>query len=551
MGSGGMVVCPQPLAAEAGLAVLQGGGTAVDAAVATAFVQGVVDPLMGGLGGCGVMLVRLPDGREEVIDFYARAGSGVRDDQWERRFLRQASDRYGYVLEGWVNDVGHQSVGVPGTVAGLAEALRRHGSLGWAEVLQPALEQARRGCPVTGTVHEYWVRQAGPDEVPNRQRVQWTAEARRIYTRDGELWPVGETIPNPDLARTYRRLAEAGPDDFYRGEIAAAMAEDFAASGGSITAADLAGYRPHVGPALAGSYRGHRIATVPPPGGGLTLLQLLNHLEGTDLRALRWPSVEGARALVRAMAWAAGERERGVADPLFVPVEVDRLVAKEYAAAARTAHESPTTTQVCVVDGRGGAVSLTHTLGACSGVVTPGLGFFYNNYLNCFDPRPGRVNSLAPGKTRVTMMAPTMVFDRDGDGEEDDGTGPGPVAAAAGARAGGGGRLAVVAGAPGGTRIVTGILQALLNLLDHDMSPVEAVSAPRLDFQGEEVRAELRLPTPAVEGLRAAGHRVTRRPLAYDPYFAKVQLIQVAPDGSLRGASDPRGDGGVALAAGA
>jgi gamma-glutamyltranspeptidase/glutathione hydrolase len=293
-----------------------------------------------------------------------------------------------------------------------------------------------------------------------------------------------------------------------------------------------------VGPPLTGSYRGHRIATVRPPGGGLTLLQLLNHLEATDLRAAGWPSVEAARALVRAMAWATGERERAIADPLFVPVEVDRLVAKEYAAAARTLHDSPTTTQVCVVDGRGGAVSLTHTLGACSGVITPGLGFFHNNYLNCFDPRPGRVNSLAPGKTRVTMMAPTMVFAETASG------------AGAGGGEGGGGRLEVVAGAPGGTRIVTGALQALVNLLDHGMSPIEAVSAPRLDFQGEVVQAELRLPAAVLEGLRAAGHRVNRRPLGYDPYFAKVQLIQVGRDGRPRGASDPRGDGGIALAAG-
>jgi gamma-glutamyltranspeptidase/glutathione hydrolase len=518
-----MIVCPQPLAAEAGLGVLRAGGNAIDAAVATAFVQGVIDPMMCGPGGCGVMLVRRGDGREEVIEFYARAGSRVRQGQWESRFIREATDRYGYVLEGWVNDCGYQAVGVPGTVAGLAEALRRHGSLSWAEALRPAVEQARRGCPVTGTVHDYWTRDVGEDAVPNDRRIQWTQEARRIYTKDGELFAVGESIPNPDLVSTYERLAAAGPDDFYRGEIAAAIAADFHANGGFITADDLAGYRPSVSPPLSGGYRGRRVVVPGPPAGGLTLLQMLNYLEGFDLGTFAWPSVEAARARVEAMAWAVGEREAHLADPLFAPIEVDQLVAKEYAAAARVLHESATTTQVSVVDGAGNAVSLTHTLGASGGVVTPGLGFNYNNYLNCFDPRPGRINSLAPGKTRVTMMVPTMVF------------GPG------------GRVLEVVVGAPGGPRIVTGVLQTLLNLLDNGMSPVEAVSAPRLDFQRDQVQTELRMPAGVLDGLRAAGYEVNRRPLGYDPYFAKAQVIQIGADGTPRGASDPRGDGGIAL----
>jgi len=518
---GGMIVCPQPEAAEVGLEVLRAGGNAVDAAVTTALVQGVIDPMMCGIGGSGAMLVHTAEGQDEVIEFYARAGSGVREDQWEHLFLREAADRYGYVLEGWVNDCGHQSVGVPGTVAGLAEALRRHGTIGWAEALRPGLEAARRGLRVTGTVYEYWVGDHGPDVVDGRRRIQWTPEARRIYTRDGELYRPGEVIPNPDLARTYERLAEAGPEDFYRGEIAATIAADFQAAGGSITAADLADYRPRIAAPVVGSYRGRRLLAAGPPAGGVTLLQMLNYLEGFDLAGWGWPSLEAARLLVQAMDWAMGERERHLADPAFVMVPVEALIAKGRAAAARSVHEAPTTTHVCVLDGAGNAVALTHTLGACSGVITPGLGFLYNNYLNGFDPRPHRPNSLAPGKTRVTMMTPCMVFEH--------------------------GRLSIVIGAPGGTRIVTGVLQALVNLLDHGMSPVEAVSAPRLDFQGEVVQAELRIPSRVVRGLEELGYRVQRRPWSYDPYFARVQVVQVAEDGSLSGASDPRGDGGVAL----
>ena len=172
-----------------------------------------------------------------------------------------------------------------------------------------------------------------------------------------------------------------------------------------------------------------------------------------------------------------------------------------------------------MIDREGNAVSMTHTLGAASGVVTPGLGFFYNNYLNCFDPRPGRVNSLAPGKTRITMMVPSLAF-RDGE-------------------------LSVVIGAPGGTKIVTGVLQTLLNLVDHGMTPVEAVSAPRIDFNGDVVQAETRVPGDVLAEVRDAGFPVNRRPLGYDSYFSKVQVLVVGQGG----ASDPRGDGGVVLTA--
>ncbi len=255
----------------------------------------------------------------------------------------------------------------------------------------------------------------------------------------------------------------------------------------------------------------------------MTLLQMLNYLEGVDLAAVGWPSAEAARYRVEAMGWAMADREEHLADPLFATVPVAELTAKEYAAAARAAHDSPTTTHVCVVDGDGNAVSLTHTLGSSSGVVTPGLGFNWNNYLNCFDPRPGRANSLAPGKTRVTMMVPTILMAD--------------------------GRPSVVLGAPGGTRIVNGVLQTLLNLVDHGMSPLEAVAAPRVDFQGESVEAEQRIPGDVLDRLRELGYRVNRRPGSYEAYFSRVQVIEVGPDGKLSGASDPRNDGGIALPA--
>lgn len=223
------------------------------------------------------------------------------------------------------------------------------------------------------------------------------------------------------------------------------------------------------------------------------------------------------------MGFAFADREEYLADPEFVEVPVERLTEKQYAAAARQAHDSPTTTQVTVVDRNGDAVSMTHTLGSSSGVVTPGLGFTYNNYMNCFDPRPGRANSLAPKKTRITMITPAFCFD--------------------------GGRLKYAIGAPGGTRIVGGVLQTLLNLVDHGMGPEAAVAAPRVDFQGETVAAEQRVTSDILAAIGEAGYDVKRRPLSYDAYFSRVQLVEVGEDGSLEGASDPRKDGGIALRA--
>ena len=524
-----IIVCPQPQAAEIGLEVMRRGGNAIDAAVTCAFVQGVLDPQMCGIGGCGVMLVHTATGGDALLEFYATAGSRTREDQWEHLFLREAADRYGYVLDGRVNDVGYQSVGVPGTVAGLHEALTRFGTISWERAIEPAIPLARDGFPVSGFMHGYWTTDYGPDVVPNLQRIQATPAAKSIYTHDGKLYAIGERMVQSDYARTLERLSSEGPDAFYRGEIADEIAADFEANGGFITREDLEGYKVNVTEPLRGTYRGLQIAAAGPPAGGLTLLQMLNFLEGYDLGAQGWPSTEAARLLVEAMAWAMADRELHIADPRFIEIPTGALADKEYAAKARDvvaagarAHDRADTTHVCVVDDAGNAVSLTHTLGSASGVVTPGLGFGYNDYMNCFDPRPGRPNSILAGKTRVTMMTPTFVFEK-------------------------GGKLRACVGAPGGTKIVTAILQALVNVIDHHMSPVEAVSAPRIDFQGDLVQAEARIPLAVCRGLEKRGYQVNRRTLNYDSYFARPQLIVAEPDGFLHGASDPRKDGGAAF----
>jgi gamma-glutamyltranspeptidase / glutathione hydrolase len=528
-----MIVCPQPLAAEAGLEVLRRGGNAVDAAVTTAFCQGVLDPQMCGIGGSGMMLVHsAATHATETIEFHARAGLQVRPKMWEPIFVKEAADRYNFVVEGGVNDAGYQSVAVPGTVAGLALALERHGTIPWADALRPAIGYAQDGFAVTAGLHSSWTSEMSPDQLPMARRIQVTAAARRLYTNSGELKEIGEPLLQPDYGSTLEVLAREGARAFYEGEIAERIATDFQANGGFITREDLAGYEAEVYPPLESSYRGLRLLAPGPPAGGLPLLQMLNFLEGFDLAAAGWPSVEAARLRVEAMGWAFADRERLLADPKFADVPVEHLLDKAYAEearrrvgagerfAGRPPIESPTTTHVSVVDGEGNAVSLTHTLGSSSGVVTEGLGFGYNNYLNCFDPRPGRVNSIAPGKTRITMMVPTIVLDGD--------------------------RIRAVVGAPGGTKIVTAVLQTISNVFDHGMTPVEAVSAPRIDYQAETVQAEGRVPATVVAGLRSAGYHVNRRPQNYDWYFANAQLIVAGMDGVLHGASDPRKDGGAA-----
>jgi gamma-glutamyltranspeptidase/glutathione hydrolase len=528
-----MIVCPQPLAAEAGLEVLRRGGNAVDAAVTTAFCQGVLDPQMCGIGGGGMMLVHTASAATtEAIEFHPRAGGQVRADMWERIFVKEAADRYNFVVEGGVNDAGYQSVAVPGTVAGLALALERHGTISLADSLQPAIAYAEEGFPVTAELRASWTSEMSPDQLPMARRIQVTPAARALYTNEGRLKDLGEPILQAEYGRTLRTLAREGARAFYEGEIAERIAADFQAHGGFISTSDLATYQAEVTAPLESSYRGLRVVAPAPPAGGLPLLQMLNFLEGYEFGAAGWPSVEAARLRVEAMGWAFADRERHLADPRFAAVPVTRLLDKAYAAEARRRAaagerfagrpplEAPTTTHISVVDGQGNAASLTHTLGSSSGVVTEGLGFGYNNYLNCFDPRPGRVNSLAPGKARITMMVPTIVFAAH--------------------------RLRAVVGAPGGTKIVTAVLQTLLNVIDHGMTPVEAVSAPRVDYQADVVQAEGRVPATVIEGLRAAGYAVNRRPQNYDWYFANAQLIVADEDGRLIGASDPRKDGGAA-----
>lgn len=531
----GMVVAPQPAAVEEGVRVLQAGGNAFDAAIATAFAQMVVDPQMCGVGGFGCLtLYDAVHDAVVVIDFNAAAGQAARPDQWTNVIADEYWSGYGWALENHANDIGYGAIATPGTVAGLAELHRRFGSRPWPELLQPAIHLARDGFLVSAELARQWAMPATGEMLPMMARLGFNDESRRIYLEQGDKpYALGQRFRNLDYAATLDRLAVLGPEEFYVGDLARRIADDLARNGSTVTLADLQSYQPHVQDPVVGSYLGHDIATNDSPGGGVSVLEMLNILEGYDLPALGHNSESYVYIVARAQIAAMTDRAQYVGDPLFVDVPVATLVSKEWAGtwrerlataerlvAPRYHPDSPTTTNVTVVDREGNCIALTHSLGASSGVITPGLGFMYNNAMNCFDPRPGLVNSIAPGKNRITGIAPTIAFTQS--------------------------RPSVVLGAPGGTRIMTGILHVLVNVLAFGMSPVEAVSAPRFDCQSNILDAEARIPSWIMQAAAdRAGLRLWPNPASYGN-FSLVQAIVLNPEtGAVAGGADPRSGGAV------
>jgi gamma-glutamyltranspeptidase/glutathione hydrolase len=528
----GVVVAPQPEAAEAGAEILKAGGNAVDAAIACALVQTAVDPFMCGIAGFGSCQIYALGGAHEVIDFHGRAPLKATPDMWEDLIEGESEDGFGFLLKGQVNQIGYLSVTAPMTLAAFDHALRAHGTMPLAALLEPAIAWAEDGFLVRPAVHGYWTDPPAPGRVAHPEYVLRHPGTRAIYAgEDGGLRPVGARIRNPDMARTYRRIAEHGARDFYEGAIAREIAADFAANRGLLDLEDLAAVRPVVGPPLEGSYRGLRVTTNRPPGGGVQVLEMLNILEAFDVGAMGHGSADHIALLAEAMKIATIDKDAKVGDPAFVDVPLEELTSKDYAAghaeairAGRKAHvkrlnpggeESPDTTHVVVVDGAGMAVTMTHSIGMPSGVVTPGLGFMYNGCMGAFDPRPGRAGSLAPGKARFTAMAPTLLFDDDG-----------PMFAV---------------GAPGGTKISMAVMQAIVNAIDFGMSALEAVAAPRVLALSDTLDLSNRALHSVERELRARGYRTRRSPRSHD--FASPHAARRRADGSWEGGADPGRDG--------
>ena len=526
----GMIVAPQPEAVEAGAAVLARGGNAIDAAIACALVQGVVDPLMCGIGGFGSMQVFMPKrGIHQVLEFYARAPLAATPDMWVNKLRGQSHDGFAFLLEGGISEQGHLAVCTPGNVKGYAEALSRYGTLDWAEAMAPAITQAKRGVMVRPHMHWFWSQdQSGSGQVNTPDKLRLTRTGRSVYfNEDGSAKRLGQMLHNPDMARTLERLAAGGPELFYHGELAEQMAADFAAHGGLIRKEDFAAYQLSVVEPIWGSYRGHRISTTPPPASGLLMLQVLQMLEHFDLRALGHNSVEHIRLLAEAMKRMTIDKDQHMGDPAYVDVPVARLISKEYAAqqaasirrgeravVKRLDRSERDTTHVSVVDKEGNCVALTHTLGSPSGAITEGLGFIYNGTMSRFDPRPGRAASIAPGKRRASSAAPTIVFK--GDVPQ------------------------IVIGAPGGSYIAPAVAQGIMNVIDFDMSMLEAVATPRIVAVSESIDVANRVPLSVTDALEADGYSVKRNPQSYA--FAALHGIRIQDD-ELDGGADPQRDG--------
>ena len=531
----GTIVAPQPIAVEEGAKILKKGGNAVDAAIVCAMVQGVVDPHMCGIGGYLIANGSFSDntetGRRNIVDAPAVAGARVSDEMWEDQVIRPNPDGWGFFLKGQVNDIGYQSMCVPGAVRGLDSLLRERGTISWSEALKPAIRIAREGFVVGTTLSDLWkARRKYPEEVSFLDRIQFNAESRRIYFHaEGRPYEPGEQIQNPDYARTLQRLADEGPDSFYEGLLAEEIISDVTAGGSFLTAQDLADYQLREVEPVVVPYRGYSVSTSPPPHGGLTLAAILRILEGYDLASYDHNSADYIYLFSMAMKAAFADRNQQHGDPQFISVPAKSLVDTERVSYWRSIidsgspietgladSDSPHTTHVCAADDKGNYLSLTHSLGMSSGVITPGLGFMYNNSMVNFHPYSGHANSIHPGKGRTTGMTPTIVY-KDGCPE-------------------------IVIGAPGATKIITAVAQVLVNVIDFGMTMEQAVFAPRFNCQGDRIECHARIPEYVCAEVRKR-HPIERFPDSYGA-LALVHGIAVNPDtGKLEGAADPGADG--------
>src|SRR6266446_3087344 len=545
----GMVATDEPLASQAGVEILKRGGNAVDAAVATAFVLAVVEPAAGNIGGGGFMLVRLSGGKTTFFDYREMApGKATRD-----MYIKPDGK-----LDEQASTIGYRSVAVPGTVAGLALALKMHGTMKLADVMQPAIRLAEEGFPVS----EKLVREFAEE----RPALQQFSISSHIFLNDGKMYRAGDLLRQPVLAATLKRIAKKGPAEFYRGKTAQMLARDMAAAGGLITMDDLAHYQPKIREALHGSYssdgqRWEVLSAPPPSSGGVAAIEALNMLQSVPLKG--WDDPQSVHMVVEVMRRVFADRAAYLADPDFTNVPVAGLTDSCYArellgtidlhratpsndvhagnphvcnqglsasAAPNTIislGEGPHTTHFSVVDAAGNAVANTTTLNDSYGShVTSSAGFLLNDEMDDFTTQPGVPNALfgliqsegnaiAPGKRPLSSMTPTILL-RDG-------------------------KLSFVTGSPGGPTIISVTLLSVLDWMRLGMEAQAAINAPRFHHQWlpDTLLLEESFPDELVKALEARGHKVTRR-----GHLGLVNAIGIDPrTGERCGAADPRDDG--------
>lgn len=527
----GMVGSTEEHASQIGVRILQQGGNAIDAAVAVGFALAVTHPAAGNIGGGGLMVIRFADGRTTAIDYREMAPAGATRDMFLGADGKPVAER---------SLVGALAAGVPGSVAGLAHAHGKYGRLPWRDVVMPAVELAERGFVVS---HALARSLRGAQKQLGR-----FPESSRIFLRDGRFYEAGETLVQADLGKTLRLVAERGPEGFYRGPVADLIADEMTRTGGLITRDDLAAYKAIERKPLSGTYRGYDLIAMPPvSSGGIALIQALNILEAFPLAEFGHNSSKTIHHVVEATRRVYADRSEWLGDPAFFEVPVTGLLSKRYAGALRSSFdparatpssavkpgsprdfESDDTTHYSVVDAEGTAVSTTTTIngGYGNGQVVPGAGFLLNNEMDDFSAKPGSpnmfglvggvANQVEPRKRMLSSMTPTIVA-RDG-------------------------KTVLVVGSPGGSRIITTVLQVVMNVIDHGMDVQEAVDAPRFHHQWlpDEIRIERQgFPRDVVSALEAMGHKV--RVL---PDMGDVHAIVIDPKTGVRyGASDPRMDG--------
>lgn len=523
----GMVASVDEAATRVGVEILKQGGNAVDAAVAVGYALAVTHPQAGNLGGGGFMLLRTKEGKTVAIDFREMAPAAATRDM----FLDDQGNP-----DSKKSLTSHLASGTPGTVAGFSLALEKYGTLPLNTVLQPAIKLAKQGFVVNDALADD-LKTYGSEVLPNHEN------SKAIFWKEGEPLQKGDKLVQANLAKSLEAIAGKGPDAFYKGAIAEQIAQEMSKNGGLISKEDLANYKAVERTPISGDYRGYQVFSMPPPSsGGIHIVQILNILENFDLAKYGFGSADALQVMAEAEKYAYADRSEYLGDPDFVKVPWQALTSKEYAKSLAQQidvnkakpssqirpgklepYESNQTTHFSVVDKEGNAVAVTYTLNTTfgSGIVAGNTGILLNNEMDDFSAKPGvpnvyglvggDANAVGPGKRPLSSMSPTIVV-KDG-------------------------KTWLVTGSPGGSRIITTVLQMVVNSIDFGMNVAEATNAPRFHHQWlpDELRVEKGFSPDTLRLLEQKGQKV-----AVKEAMGSTQSIMVGPDGMLYGASDPR-----------